>query len=64
MNDGRVKIEFVEACMMFKERHSDRAKLVSHYLILDESEAIEVHYRDGSLSVYDPVNDMEIKVRD
>ncbi len=59
-----IKIEFVDACMMFSDKHPDRAKMVSHYLILDDSEAIEIHYKDGSISVYDPVYDMEIKVHD
>lgn len=60
----RARIEYVQACFIFYDKHPDRIKLVSHFLDLDNSEAIEVHYRDGSVSVYDPVYDMEIMVKD
>lgn len=64
MFEKRVKIEFVDACMLFKELHEDLAKNVSHYAILDNSEAIEIHYKNGSISVWDPTMDFEVKVRD
>lgn len=62
--DKRIKIEFVDACLMFKEKYPSKAARVSFYMLLQNSEAIEIHYNDGRMSVWDPSLDFEVTVRD
>ena len=55
---------FVNICLAFQEKHPDKAKGVSHYNYLEESDAIEIQYRNGKRTVWDIDSDIEVIVVD
>ena len=62
--DDNEKLGFVDLCLKFLERYPDKAELVSHYLYLDKSNAIEIWYKNGKRTVWDMDSDIEVIVVD
>ena len=59
-----VIMEQIDIMLMFTEKHDELAKDVSHYLMLDNSEAIEIHYKNGKIQVWSYYDDILVTVRD
>lgn len=57
----KCKISFVDGCIKYTELYPEKAKKVSHYQIIKHSDAIEVHFMDGSMEVWDPNLDFSVK---
>jgi hypothetical protein len=50
--------------LLFTEKHPELLKYISHYEMLDNSEAIEIHYKNGAIEVWSYYDDMFVTVRD
>lgn len=59
-----MKLTFIESCLRFKELYPEQARNVSMYLILDNSDAIEILFYDGCRKVYDANSDFLVTVKD
>lgn len=57
-------MEQINIMMLFTEMHPELIERVSHYEMLDESEAIEIHYKNGAIEVWSYYDDMFVTVRD
>lgn len=62
--DRRVVMEQIDIMLMFTEKHKELAKDVSHYLMIDNSEAIEIHYKNGKIQVWSYYDDILVTVKD
>ena len=54
----------IDIMLLFTEKHSELAKDVSHYLMLDNSEAIETHHKNGMVQVWSYYDDILVTVKD
>lgn len=54
----------IDIMLLFTEKHHKLAKDVSHYLMLDASEAIEIHYKNGMVQVWSYYDDILVTVKD
>ena len=50
--------------LLFTEKHKELLNDISHYEMLDNSEAIEIHYKNGKIEVWSYYDDMFVTVRD
>ena len=57
-------MEQIAIMLLFTEKHPELSKLVSHYQMLDNSEAIEIHFKDGKIQVWSSFDDLFVTVRD
>ena len=57
-------MEQINIMMLFGEKHPELVEEVSHYVMLDNSEAIEVWYKDGKVQVWSHYDDVFVTVRD
>lgn len=57
-------MEQIDIMLLFTEKHPELLKHISHYEMLDNSEAIEIHYKNGSIEVWSYYDDMFVIVRD
>lgn len=58
------RLSFAETCMRFQEMHPDLVPKVSYYMILHHSDAIEIHYKNGRMTVWDFNNNLEVTMID
>ena len=54
----------IERILYFTETHEALVNSVSHYILLDNSEAIEIHYKNGMIQVWSERDDLFITVKD
>ena len=54
----------IDIMLLFTEKHHELSKYVSHYLMLDNSEAIEIHYKNGMVQVWSYYDDILVTVKD
>lgn len=54
----------IDIMLLFTEKHRELAKDVSHYSMLENSEAIEIHYKNGKIQVWSYYDDLFVTVRD
>lgn len=54
----------IDIMLLFTEKHRELSKDVSHYLMLDNSEAIEIHYKNGMVQVWSYYDDILVTVKD
>lgn len=57
-------MEQITIMLLFTEKHPELSELVSHYQMLDNSEAIEIHFKDGKIQVWSSFDDLFVTVRD
>ena len=57
-------MEQIDIMLLFTEKHPELADKVSHYVMLDNSEAIEIWFKDGVVKVWSSFDDMFVTVRD
>lgn len=61
---GGMIMKQIDIMLLFTEKHKELAKDVSHYLMLDNSEAIEIHYKNGMVQVWSYYDDILVTVKD
>ena len=54
----------IDIMLLFTEKHPELSKDVSHYLMLDNSEAIEIHHKNGMVQVWSYYDDILVTVKD
>jgi hypothetical protein len=54
----------IDIMLLFTEMHPELLESISHYEMLDNSEAIEIHYKNGKIEVWSYYDDMFVTVRD
>ena len=57
-------MEQINIMLLFNEMHPELIEDISHYEMLDNSEAIEIHYKNGKIEVWSYYDDMFVTVRD
>lgn len=56
--------DLVRISRKYKAKHPENVKLIDYFEELDNSDAIEIHYKDGKVTVWDENTDLEVTVRD
>ena len=57
-------MEQFDIMLLCTEKQKELAKDVSQYLMLDNSEAIEIHYKNGMIQVWSYYDDILVTVKD
>lgn len=60
----KIKVSFVESIMKFQDLHPEKTDFVNMWVLLPNSDAIEIRYFDGSIEVWNPETDFIVKVKD
>ena len=59
-----ISMEQIPMMLLFTERHPELLELISHYMLLRNSEAIEIHYKNGMVQVWSYYDDVFVTVKD